>query len=103
MVPPSPTAERPAEKADATSPAKPIASFQSGRLSAAIFADKVKVASGKTVTLCHVSLRRSYKTDAGWQTSQSLRTSDLLPAAYLLGRCFAYLAEAGTPDEDERE
>ncbi len=103
MALPSPTAERPAEKSDATSPAKPTIAFQYGSLSAAIFADKVKLQSGKTVTICHVSLRRSYKTDAGWQTSQSLRMSDLLPAAYLMARCFAHLAEAGASDEDERD
>jgi hypothetical protein len=104
MANPSPTAPRPADKQDVTSPAKPVAAFQYGRVSAAIFADDVKMPSGTIVSLHNVSLRRSYRTAQGeWENTHSLRRGDLLPAAYALTKCYEYLGSADGTDEDERQ
>jgi hypothetical protein len=102
MANPSPTAQRPANQ-DATSSAKPTASFRFGLISAAIFTNQVKLASGKTANVANVTLRRSYRDDQGaWQHTHSLRASDLLPAALALTKCYESIADANGND-DERE
>jgi hypothetical protein len=98
MANPSPTAQRPASQ-DATSSAKstaekPVASFRLGSLSAAVFANSVKQQSGKVVTRYSVSLRRSYRTDAGWEHTHTLGGEDLLPAAFLLTKCTNFVADS---------
>ena len=83
--------------------AKPVATFQYGRLSAAVFGNTAKTPNGDPVTVYSVSLRRSYRNaQQGWEYSHNLRASDLLPAAYLLQRCFNYLLDdADEADLDE--
>ena len=87
--------------------AKPVLTFKYGGLSAAIFTDKVKMPSGKTAAVSHVSLRRSYrKADGEWEHSHRLRQRDLLTAAQLLEHCWFYLvdpSEEVTEDENQEE
>jgi hypothetical protein len=84
---------------------KPVFTFKYGTLSAAIFADKVKMPSGKTVAIGHVSLRRSYRNaDGEWEHTHSLRQRDLLTAAQLLEHCWFYLVDpADDVAEDENQ
>ena len=86
----STTAQRPADKQDATSPAQPVATVRYGDVSAAVFADTVEASNGKTVTRHRVSVRRSYRdAESGdWKHTNVLFESDLLHAAEALRRCF---------------
>ena len=98
----TPTATRPAIQ-DATSSAKPTATFRFGQVSAAIFTNDVKLSNGKTAKVPNVTLRRSYRNAQGtWEHTHSLRASDLLPAALALTRCYESIADASGND-DERE
>jgi hypothetical protein len=92
------TAKRPAETQDATSPAQPVATVRYGDVSAAIFAELVRLPSGTEVTTHRVSLRRSYRdrqTDE-WKHTHLLGDSDLLPAAEALRKCFEIIEERCT-------
>ena len=101
MANPSPTASRPASQ-DATSPAKPTATFRFGPVSAAVFTNDVKLPSGKTITVANVTLRRSYRNTEGvWEHTHTLRVSDLLPAALALTKCYESIADANGSDERE--
>jgi len=98
----SPKAQRPAENEDATSPAKPVATFRYGGVSAAIFTDKVKTKNGKSLDVYNVSLRRSYrKADGQWSPSRSLRSADLLPASLALQKCYEFLNDVQDVEESE--
>jgi hypothetical protein len=89
------TAKRPAETQDATSPAKPVATVRYGDVSAAIFAETVRLPSGTEVTTHRVSLRRSYRDQQAneWKHTHVLGDSDLLPAAEALRKCFELIEE----------
>jgi hypothetical protein len=106
MATTSPTAQRPATE-DATSPAKPaaekpLATFRSGSVSAAVYGKKRTLKSGKSATFADVSVRRSYRTDdGGWGHTHTLGGRDLLDAAFVLTRAAAYIAEADLGNEDE--
>ena len=84
------TAKRPAEQQDATSPTKPVATVRYGNVSAAIFAEAVRLPSGTEVTTHRVSLRRSYRDQQTneWKHTHVLGDSDLLSAAEALRKCF---------------
>ena len=89
---------------DATSPAKPVASFRYGGVSAAIFADQAKTKDGKAFDVHNTSLRRSYKkADGTWGHVQTLRRGDLLPASLALLQCYQYLSGSKETIEDERQ
>jgi hypothetical protein len=76
-----------------------VASFRFGRVSAAIFADPVKLPSGKTVTRMKVSLRKSYRTEKGWEHTHTLGLEDLLPASYALLKCIDFIVGSEETDE----
>ena len=83
-----------------TSPAKPVASFRYGTVSAAVFTNTVKK-DGETFDVQSVSVRRSYRSDDEWKTTHSLRKADLLPAAFALVKCFEHLTTDADGDGDE--
>ena len=86
---------------DETPPASPVATFRFGQVSAAVFADKLKLPSGMTATLSNVSLRRSYRNAAGsWEHTHSLRVADLLPAAFVLTKCADFIATSQATGAD---
>ena len=88
----SPTAQRPASQ-DAKSPARPVARYQIGNVSAAVFTDSVKKKNGDTFDVFNVSLRRSYKkADGSLANSHSLRSGDLLSAIEALQKCHTFIA-----------
>ena len=89
------TAKRPAEQQDATSSAQPVATVRYGDVSAAIFADVVRLPTGVEFTTHRVSLRRSYRDQQAneWKHTNSLGDADLLPAAEALRKCFEIIEE----------
>lgn len=102
MANPSPTAPRSAETQSAPSPAPatkaPVAVFRFESVSAAVFADPVKTQKA-SFTLLSVSLRRAYRDEQGaWQHTNSLRASDLLPAALALLKAYEFVADAQSDD-----
>lgn len=100
----SPTGQRPASKQDATSPAKPVANFRCGSVSAAIFAAQAKTKDGKTFDVHNVSVRRSYKkADGEWGSIHTLREADLVPASLALLQCHQFLNGADGTAEEERQ
>jgi hypothetical protein len=100
----SPKAERPASTKDAANGAAPVGSFRFGSVSAAVFTNRVTTQGGKTLDVFNVSLRRSYRNAGGeWEHTHTLRTADLLPAAYALLKCYDFIAEANGSDDEERQ
>lgn len=96
----SPQGIRPPTK-DETPPASPVATFRFGQISAAVFPNQVKLPSGKNATLHSVSLRRSYRNAEGkWEHTHSLRSGDLLPAAFVLTKCAEYVSESHDSDSE---
>jgi hypothetical protein len=99
------TAQRPASQ-DATPPAqpaaeKPLATFRSGRVSAAVYPKK-RTVNGKSVTFTDVSLRKSFRTDdGGWGHTHVLGGRDLLDGAFVLTQAAAYIANADLDKEDD--
>jgi hypothetical protein len=89
------TAKRSAETQDATSPAQPVTTVRCGDVSAAIFAEVVRLPSGTDITTHRVSLRRSYRDQQAneWEHTHVLGDSDLLPAAEALRKCFEIIEE----------
>lgn len=74
---------------------KPVASFQYGRVSAAIFRD-----GGEDDVAMNVSIRKSYKDKAGvWKSTHTLAPADLLPAALALTKCFEWIATSAKDAE----
>jgi len=99
------TGQRPASQ-DATSSAKPaaekpLATFRSGSVSAAVYGKKRTLKNGTSATFADISLRRSFKTEDGWGHTHVLGGRDLLDAAFVLTRAAAYIAETDLGNEDE--
>lgn len=85
MTNPTHTAKRPAEKQDATSPARKttvLATFRVRAITATVFGDGT------------ISLRRSYKKPTGeWDMAHSLRQQNLADAIEALKQCQQFSAE----------
>src|SRR5882724_2434201 len=99
------TAQHPASE-DATSSAKPaaekpLATFRSGSMSAAVYGKKRTLKNGTSATFADISLRRSFKTEDGWGHTHVLGGRDLLDAAFVPTRAAAYLAETDLGNDDE--
>ncbi len=75
------TAKRPAETQDATSPAQPVATVRYGDVSAAVFAEVIRLPNGTEVTTHRVSLRRSYRDQQAneWKHTHVLGDSETRP------------------------
>ena len=102
MATPSPKGIRPPSERDETSPAKPVATFRYGSVSAAVFTNTVSK-GGKTFDVHAVSVRRSYRNAQGeWEQTHSLRAADLLPTALALQKCYEFINDApGVSDEEQ--
>jgi hypothetical protein len=99
----TPKAPRPASK-DVTPPAKPVATFRYGNVSAAIFANHATTQDGRTFDVLNVSLRRSFKrADGTWGHVETLRQDDLLPASHALVQCYEYLSAADKALEGQQD
>jgi len=91
----APKATSPASPKDSENNGKaasPLIRFQVESVSAAVFAEQVTTSDGKSIDMFNVSLRRSYRDSSGeWKHTHTLRTGDLLPAAFALQKAFGFI------------
>ncbi len=70
---------------------KPLRKFRAGALSATIW-ENIGQKEGQSVVYNTVSFERSFKDKEGnWQTTNSLRASDLPKASMVLQKAYEYL------------
>ena len=78
---------------------KPVAKFQAGQVSAAIWDNEISV-NGRQVTVLKATIQRRYKDkDGDWKSSGSFSRNEIPLAIYSLQKCFEYMIE-GQKDED---
>ena len=71
----------------------PIAKFQAGQVSAALWENQVEI-KGKTVTLLKATVQRRYKDREGkWQSSGSFGRNEIPMAIYCLQKAFEKIIE----------
>ena len=71
----------------------PIAKFQAGQVSAALWENQVQV-NGRTVTLLKATVQRRYKDREGkWQSSGSFGRNEIPMAIYCLQKAFEKIIE----------
>ena len=71
----------------------PIAKFQAGQVSAALWENQVQV-NGRTVTLLKATVQRRYKDrDGKWQSSGSFGRNEIPMAIYCLQKAFEKIIE----------
>ena len=71
----------------------PIAKFQAGQVSAALWENQVEI-KGKTVTLLKATVQRRYKDrDGKWQSSGSFGRNEIPMAIYCLQKAFEKIIE----------
>ena len=71
----------------------PIAKFQAGQVSAALWENQVQV-NGRTVTLLKATVQRRYKDrDGKWQSSGSFGRNEIPMAIYCLQKAFDKIIE----------
>lgn len=74
----------------------PERKFRAGALSATIWVNNGKNASGEPVEYRTISIERNYTDKEGkWQSSNSLRINDLPKAALVMQKAYEYLVYAG--------
>jgi hypothetical protein len=79
----------------------PEKKFRAGAIAATIWANQKEV-DGKQTVFKTVSFERSYKDKHDeWQTTNSLRISDLPRAVLVLSKAYEYLALSGDGNEEE--
>ncbi|KYK25749.1 hypothetical protein AYK26_01910 [Euryarchaeota archaeon SM23-78] len=85
-------------------PNKPIKKFKAGAISATIWENQGKNKQGESISYNSISFDRNYK-DANdeWQTTNSLRMSDLPKAALVLNKAYEFLALNRPEAETEAE
>jgi len=71
----------------------PIKKFKAGAISATIWENQSKNNKGETISYNSISFDRNYKDANGeWQTTNSLRVSDLPRAVLVLNKAYEFLA-----------
>ena len=71
----------------------PIAKFQAGQVSAALWENQVEI-KGRTVTLLKATVQRRYKgKDGNWQSSSSFGRNEIPLAIYCLQKAFEKIIE----------
>ena len=71
----------------------PIAKFQAGQVSAALWENQVEI-KGRTVTLLKATVQRRYKDrDGKWQSSGSFGRNEIPMAIYCLQKAFEKIIE----------
>ena len=71
----------------------PIAKFQAGQVSAALWENQVEI-KGRTVTLLKATVQRRYKDREGkWQSSGSFGRNEIPMAIYCLQKAFEKIIE----------
>ncbi|MCP4608771.1 MAG: hypothetical protein GY845_08660 [Planctomycetes bacterium] len=78
---------------------KPVAKFQAGQVSAAIWENEISV-NGRQLTVLKATVQRRYKDkDGDWKSSNSMSRNEIPLAIYTLQKCFEYMIE-GQKDEN---
>ena len=81
---------------------KPIAKFQAGAVSCAVWQNRVNI-DGRTATILKAAVSRRYQDRDGiWQTSQSFSRNEVPMAIYVLQKAFEVMLEK-TPEQEIRE
>ncbi len=71
----------------------PLAKFQAGQVSSAVWENEVEV-KGRTVTILKATVQRRYKDkDGNWQSSGSLSRNEIPLAVYCLQKAFDKIIE----------
>jgi len=77
---------------------KPIAKFQAGAVSCAVWQNRVNI-DGRTTTILKAAVSRRYQDRDGlWQTSQSFSRNEVPMAIYVLQKAFEVMLEK-TPEQ----
>jgi len=80
---------------------KPVAKFNAGQVSSAIWANSIPVKNGGTATILKASVQRRFKDrDGTWKSSGSLSRNEIPLALYTLQKCFEYMIERQKDDEN---
>ena len=81
---------------------KPVAKFQAGQVSAAIWENDISV-NGRQVTVLKATIQRRYKDkDGDWKSSGSYSRNDLPLLAFCIFKSYEYMIE-GQKDEDDND
>jgi hypothetical protein len=81
---------------------KPVAKFQAGQVSAAIWENEISV-NGRQVTVLKATVQRRYKDKGGdWKSSNSFSRNEIPLAIYCLEKSFEHMIE-GQKDEDDND
>ncbi len=78
---------------------KPVAKFQAGQISSALWSNEIPTKNGGTATILKATVQRRYKDrDGEWKSSGSFSRNEIPLAVYTLKKCFEYMME-GQKDE----
>ena len=81
---------------------KPVAKFQAGQVSAAIWENEISV-NGRQVTVLKATVLRRYKDkDGDWKSSGSFSRNEIPLAIYCMEKSFEHMIE-GQKDEDDND
>jgi hypothetical protein len=81
---------------------KPIAKFQAGAVSCAVWQNRVNI-DGRTTTILKAEVSRRYQDRDGiWQTSKSFSRNEVPMAIYVLQKAFEAMLEK-TPEQEIQE
>jgi len=81
---------------------KPVAKFQAGQVSAAIWENEISV-NGRQVTVLKATVQRRYKDkDGDWKSSGSFSRNEIPLAIYCLEKSFEHMIE-GQKDENDND
>ena len=81
---------------------KPVAKFQAGQVSDAIWENEISV-NGRQVTVLKPTIQRRYKDkDGDWKSSGSFSRNEIPLAIYCLEKSFEHMIE-GQKDEDDND
>ena len=80
--------------------AKPVAKFNAGQISAAIWENDI-TANGRSVTMLKVTVQRRYKDkDGQWKSGGSFARNEIPLAIYCLQKSFEHMIEGQKDDEN---
>jgi len=73
---------------------KPVAKFNAGQVSAAIWPNEITVKNGHKATMLKATVQRRFKDkDGQWKSSGSFARNEIPLAIYCLEKCFEHMIE----------
>jgi len=74
---------------------KPVAKFNAGQVSAAIWPNEITVKNGHKATMLKATVQRRFKDkDGQWKSSGSFARNEIPLAIYCLEKCFEHMIES---------